>query len=121
MATRVIREERPARVVRTVDSRGDYYQAGNIVYVIFGLLELLLGLRFVFLLLGANAGSSFASFVYAVTGPLVAPFNGIFGAPSIARSTFDPATLVAMLVYAVIGWAILRLVAAANRTPAEEI
>ncbi|HEY2004552.1 MAG TPA: YggT family protein [Candidatus Saccharimonadia bacterium] len=119
MATRVIREERP--VVQTVESRGDYYRGANIVYLITGLVELMLGLRFAFLLLGANQGSGFVTFVYALTYPLVAPFNGIFGTPSIDRSTFDPATLVAMVIYAVIGWAIVRLVAAAHRTPADEV
>jgi hypothetical protein len=127
MATRVIREERSVvrpedrPLARTMEAREDYYQLANIVYVIFGLLELLLGLRFVFLLLGANQMSGFVTLVYGLTGPLVAPFEGIFGVPSLAHATFDAATLVAMLVYAVLCWAIVRLIAAANRTPAEDV
>lgn len=52
---------------------------GAIVYVIFGLLELLVGLRFLFELLGANPGSPFVMWLYNFSGALVAPFAGIFG------------------------------------------
>jgi hypothetical protein len=52
--------------------------AAAIVYYIAGLLSLLLGLRFLLQLLGAN-NTGVVNWVYAVTQPFVAPFYGIFG------------------------------------------
>src|SRR4051812_37893134 len=91
-------------------------RAASIIYKLFGILEALLALRFIFLLLGANSANGFVKLVYAITYPFVAPFYGIFGqvtAPD-ARgvAVFDFDTLVAMAVYAIVAWGIVRLVAA---------
>lgn len=96
------------------ESGSSYSAAANVVYVLLGLLQALLALRFLFLLFGANAGSLFVNFVYALSEPFVAPFNGIFGVVDVAGSTaiFDGSTLIAMLVYAIIAWALIRLIAA---------
>lgn len=47
----------------------------SIVYVIGGFIELLVGLRFVLRLIGANAGNAIVSWVYAWSTPFVAPFR----------------------------------------------
>lgn len=90
-----------------------YIRARNIIHYIMGLLETILGLRFLFMLLGANPRSGFASFLYAITGIFVSPFTGIFNPVSTtglaARSVFDPATVVAMAIYALAGWGIVKL------------
>jgi YggT family protein len=87
----------------------------GIISFIVGIIELLVGLRFVFLLAGANPLSSFVAWVYGTSGPLVAPFEGILGHPAVlapgavVRSVFDPASLVAFIVYAAIGGVIIAL------------
>ncbi|NLK68850.1 MAG: YggT family protein [Clostridiaceae bacterium] len=90
-----------------------YIKAKNVIYYILGLLEVLLGLRFLFMLLGANPRSGFTSFIYAITGIFIAPFSGIFSPFSTtglaSRSVLDPATLIAMAIYALIAWGIVRL------------
>jgi len=90
-----------------------YVRARNVIYYILGLLETILGLRFIFMLLGANPRSGFTSFLYAITGIFIAPFTGIFNPVSTtglaARSVFDPATLIAMAIYALAGWGIVKL------------
>ena len=103
-----------ARVVRedtAVEAGG--WGAANIIYVLFGLLEVLLGLRLIFKLLGANPGSGFVDAVYAWSEPFVSPFYGIFSAATTTgvetTAVFEPATLIAMLIYAIIAWAIVRL------------
>lgn len=106
---------------RPVAARSSYYRTGNIVYIIFGLLELLLLFRFVFLLLGANPNSGFVSFIYGLSEVFVMPFYGIFGQVNTSAATLDPATLIAMVVYAILGWVILRIVAAANNRPADPV
>jgi hypothetical protein len=100
--------------------RDHYYTFANLIYVGFGLLEIALALRFFFLLLGANSGNGFVSFIYGLTAPFMAPFYGIFGStPTGIIGTFDPGTLVAFVVYGVIAWALVRLVAASSNRPAD--
>jgi hypothetical protein len=68
----------------------------------FGLavVETLLGFRLGFQLAGANA-TGFVDFIYDITGPLVEPFNGIGSIREVGDGggIFEPATVVAMLVY----------------------
>jgi hypothetical protein len=44
------------------------------IYLIFGLIEALLLIRFVLKALGATAEAGFAQFIYGITGPLVVPW-----------------------------------------------
>ncbi len=95
------------------------WTAANIVYLLFGVLEALLAFRFIFRLLGANPASGFVSFIYNLSEPFVAPFYGIFGQPTFqgnqTTAVFDTATLVALLVYGLLAWVIVRLLTAATR------
>jgi len=85
-----------------------------LVYFLFGALEILLAFRLVLKLTGASIGSAFVGFVYGVTGIFTLPFEGIFrrgfGQGVEVTAVFEPATFVAILVYAVIGWGIVKLV-----------
>jgi len=80
-------------------------------YFLLSVLLIVLGLRFIFRLLGANSYNSFVSGLYSVSGFFVTPFNGIFGEPSLhATFVFDVSTLIAMLIYALIFWGIASLI-----------
>ncbi len=82
----------------------------SILYFIGGCIELLVGLRFVFRLIGSNAGNAIVSWVYTWSTPFVAPFSGIFGQDatvvngvgSATTSVFDWAALVALIVIGLI-------------------
>ncbi len=81
-----------------------------IIYYIVGLVEAFLAIRFVLSLLGALQSNGFAQFIYNLTYPFVAPFFGLFGYSfqyGVARFEFE--TLIAMAVYALVGYAIVRL------------
>jgi hypothetical protein len=86
---------------------------GRIVYWILGLLEALLAFRLIFKFLGANPGSTFVSFIYGLSAPFVNPFSGIFRSAVTqgieTRSVLEPTTIIAMMVYALIGYGIVRL------------
>ena len=82
----------------------------NGIYLLFGLLEGLLGIRFVLGLLGANPAAGFAQFIHGVTGPFIAPFVGLFGQPRFQGSVFEFNSLVAIVVYALIAWVLVKLV-----------
>lgn len=85
--------------------------ATRVIWYVTGVLLVLLAFRFVFALLGANPSNGFANFIYSVSHPFVAPFFGIFGYNvRYGVTRFEIYTLVAMAVYAVIAWGLVRLV-----------
>ncbi len=85
-----------------------------IIYFIFGILEVLLAFRLVFKITGASAASSFVSLIYGLTGIFIMPFEGIFrrgftqGVET--TSVLEPSTIVAMVVYAILVWGVVKLV-----------
>jgi|GEM_PF-1484491 len=85
------------------------WQATNVVWYIVTLLELIVSLRFILLLFGAN-NTGFASFIYSISSPLVSMFNGIFHNPAMTGGTFDSASLIALVVIMLVGWAIVGLI-----------
>ena len=87
------------------------FQINRIFYTILGVLEILLGIRFVLHLIAANPGSGFAGFIYGITGVFVEPFNGLIGTPVSGGTTLEVTTLIAMAVYALLVWIIVRVVA----------
>ncbi len=95
-------------------ARKGIFQASYLVYYVLGLLEASLLLRLVFKLLGANPGSGFVDWIYSMTGVLIAPFTSIFPVATthgvVTTSVLEPATIVAIIVYALIAWAISALI-----------
>lgn len=106
----VQQETRKVNTDVTVDSKST---AANVVWYILGVIEVLLAFRFVLKLLGANPESGFVDFIYNVSGVLTAPFDNIFGVASTKsgeiHSVFEPSILVAMAVYALIAWGVVKL------------
>jgi len=84
------------------------------VWYIVAIIDLLLLLRILFHLFGARS-VGFASLLYSVTGFLVAPFRGIFPNPVVEGSYFDMASITAIIVYALVGWGVVRLIDLATR------
>ena len=84
-----------------------------LVYFFFGMLEILLAFRLVLKLTGASISSAFVGLIYGVTGVLILPFEGIFRrgyAQGVeTTSILEPSTLVAVIVYAVLAWGIVKL------------
>lgn len=84
-----------------------------LIYFLFGLLEALLAFRIVLKLTGASISSAFVGLIYGLTGIFILPFEGIFrrgyaqGAET--SSIFEPSTVVALIVYAVVAWGIVML------------
>ena len=85
-----------------------------LVYFLFGVLEILLAFRLILKLTGASLSSAFVSFIYGLTGIFLAPFEGIFhrGFTRGVETTavLEPSTIVAIIVYAVVAWGIVKLV-----------
>jgi hypothetical protein len=85
-----------------------------LVYFFFGALEILLAFRLILKLTGANISNAFVGLIYGLTGIFTLPFEGIFHrgfAQGIeTTSVFEPSTLVALIVYAVLAWGIVKLI-----------
>ncbi|HEY6115057.1 MAG TPA: hypothetical protein VI172_03780, partial [Candidatus Dormibacteraeota bacterium] len=86
------------------------FRAAAIVGLIVGVVDILIAARFLGKLFGASTQSAFVSFIYTVSGPLVAPFQGIFGNGGSKANSFETADLVAIVVYAVVGWGLVMLI-----------
>ncbi|HAU98680.1 MAG TPA: YggT family protein [Candidatus Pacebacteria bacterium] len=84
------------------------------LYFILGTVEILLSFRLILKLMGASLSSSFVRFIYGLSGIFTLPFDGIFrkgfSQGIETTSVLEPATIVAMLVYAVLAWGIVALV-----------
>lgn len=91
------------------ERRGAADKARQVVYLLFGLVEGLIAIRFVLRALGANPETPFASFIYGVTAPFLAPFAGLFGTPTFNGSVLEWHSLVAIVVYMLLAWALARL------------
>lgn len=109
--TQVRQQTRKVDTNIKVDSKST---VANVVWYVLGIIEILLGFRFVLKLFGANPESGFVDFVYVVSGVLTAPFDNIFGVTSAKsgeiQSVFEPSILVALAVYALIAWGIVKLI-----------
>lgn len=82
----------------------------RVVAFITSVILAILAIRFLFVLLGANPANGIANFVYDVSHPFVAPFFNLFNYSFVnGTARFEGYTLVAMLVYALVGYGIARL------------
>ena len=98
---------------RTVTSRqldvrpSNNETARRIVVLVFGLIQIVIGLRIVLLLLNARTGNFLVSVINNLGGVLIAPFEGILrtNALSAGGSVLDVAAIVAL-----VGWSIIELI-----------
>lgn len=113
MARAVVGRDVGRHTVRTVENRRSVESIlVDTIWLVVGIIMILLGLRFMMLLLGANPTAPFTQFIYGVTAPLMAPFEAVFGRVRYGTALFDWSTLLAMVVYALIGWIITSLIVA---------
>jgi hypothetical protein len=86
------------------------FKATQLIWLLLGLLEAAFALRFIFKLVGVNEANSFATLLYGVTGFFLAPFASLAKAPAAGGSVLEVSTIIAMIVYLLIFWAIERIV-----------
>jgi hypothetical protein len=89
------------------------YRGTQVVWYLLSIVEALLAFRFILRLIAANPAAGFTDFIYAVSQPLVAPFSNIVRVARIegttAASVVDWNILLAMAVYWLLAWAVVRL------------
>lgn len=92
------------------EGRVTTFKITQLIWLLLGLLEGVLALRFVFRLIGVNATNAFATLLYNVTDFFLAPFASLMGAPAAGNMVFEFSTIIAMIVYLLIGWVLERIV-----------
>lgn len=106
MRQRIV-EDAAASRERTLD------RIGQFIWLIFGAIMALIGLRVVLKAIGANPANTFAQVVYDFTDIFLQPFFGLLGTPAAGEAgqfQFELSSLVAIVVYALIAFVIVRLV-----------
>lgn len=83
----------------------------NLVSVVFGIIEILLAIRILLRLFGANSAAPFVNWMYETTAPLLAPFQNIFPTPVLdGQFVLELSTLFALVIYALLGYLIMELI-----------
>lgn len=93
-----------------LEHREALYKVSQFIWLLFGALEALIGIRVILLLIGANPASWFTQFVYQLSELFLWPFRNIVANPAFGNSVLEITSLIAMIVYPLIGWAIVRLI-----------
>jgi hypothetical protein len=106
--------EQMNRQTETRSTKHDSNTAQRVVGIIFGIIEVFLAFRLVFKMLGANPDNGFVRGLYAVTQLLVGLFEGIFSKVTSSglehKAVLEPATLIAMVVIALIAWGVSKMI-----------
>lgn len=109
---KIERVEKEEKVESTKEHKQGISKIAQIVWFITGLIAAVLLLRVVLAMVGANLANQFANLVYSVTDPFVLPFRGLLqvGEFQAGVARFELETVIAALVYLLIGWAIVSAV-----------
>jgi hypothetical protein len=93
----------------TQSTKPESHAAQRIAGALFAIIEAILAFRLVFKLLGANPSNGFVSGLYTVSHFFTGIFENIFPKATANGAVFEPATLIAMVVVALIAWIVLKL------------
>jgi hypothetical protein len=104
VAPSIVRTER--RQVSTTDP-GRSEMTRRVVLLVFGLIQIVIGLRFILLLLDAREANSLVSAILNVSQVFVAPFDGILRTDALHA---NGSILDVTAVVAFVGWTILELI-----------
>lgn len=86
------------------------FKATQIILLVFGFLEAIIGLRIVLKLIGANPDSPIVALIYGITTPFLAPFLGLIGTPTIGGMVLEASSMFAITIYALIALALEKLI-----------
>jgi hypothetical protein len=116
-ATPAVAAQTSVRTERTTMTPGRPELGRRITVLVFGLIQLLIGARFVLLLLDAREGNALVSGILDLSQLFVAPFEGILRSDALhaGGSTFDIAAIVAILGWTVVEFVVIKALAVFRR------
>jgi len=86
------------------------FKAIQLIWLLLGILEALIALRIGLKLVGANPASPIVGLIYGFTYLFLFPFAGMIASPTSGSTVLELSSVFAMLVYALIAWAVGRIV-----------
>jgi uncharacterized protein YggT (Ycf19 family) len=85
-------------------------KVSQFIWLIFVGIEALIGIRVILMLIGANPANTFTAFVYQLSELFLWPFRNIVANPAFQNNVLEITSIIAMIVYPLIGWAIVQLI-----------
>lgn len=82
----------------------------QIVWLLIGIVVALIAIRVILRLLAADPTAGFTNFIYNATAPFLAPFFGVVGSPAANGAVFEVPSLIAIVVYLLIGWLVTTII-----------
>jgi len=86
------------------------FKATQLIWLFLGILEVLIALRIGLKLIGANPDSPIVALIYGFTTLFLFPFAGMTATPSAGGMVLELSSFFAMVIYALIAWAVERIV-----------
>lgn len=110
MSTHRITEVKDTQAESEREQRIFTFKATEMIWLLLGILEGLIALRIGLRVIGANPASPIVAMIYEFTALFLLPFRGLTSSPSAGNMVLEVSSLFAMLVYALLFWAVERLV-----------
>jgi hypothetical protein len=113
--TKMTTENRVSEV-RTTQAEPDQgqrvftFKATQLIWLFLGILEAMIALRIGLKLIAANPESPIVALIYGFTNLFLFPFVGMTVTPSAGGMVLELSSLFAMAIYALIAWAVERIV-----------
>ncbi len=86
------------------------FKATQMIWLFLGILEALIALRIGLKLIGANPDSPIVTLIYGFTNLFLFPFAGMTPTPSAGGMVLEISSFFAMVIYALIAWAVERTI-----------
>ena len=86
------------------------FKVTQLIWLFLGILEGLIALRIGLKLIAANPASPIVSLIYGFTHLFLFPFEGMTATPAAGGMVLELSSFFAMLIYALIAWAVERVV-----------
>ncbi len=86
------------------------FKITQLIWLGLGILEALIALRIALKLIAANPGSPIVALIYGITDIFLFPFQGMTATPASGGMVLEISSFFAMLIYALIAWAVERIV-----------
>ena len=86
------------------------FKLTQLVWLLFGILVALIALRIGLKMIGANPESAIVALIYGFTAPFLFPFEGLVASPTYGNMVLELSSMFAMLIFALIAWAVERTV-----------
>jgi uncharacterized protein YggT (Ycf19 family) len=106
---RVDREKVPVTSILGFNQE-DLKRITGMIQLGFGILNGLIGLRFLLKLMAANPANPFAAFIYTITYPFLYVFQNLTRTPAFEGIEIEFHALIAIGVYFLLGWVITRVI-----------